>query len=256
MLTSEKTENLMKALISARAQIKPAHKSGRNDFHRYDYANEQDWHDAVWPALIANRLAMSFSLSTVESLPDRKSQKSDKNGKVIETISYGVRVTGNVRLMHESGEWIEVTTSGEGQDVADKSVYKAITGAKKYGYALLFALPTTDDPEADEPEAPKPKAQAKPRQPAKPPAPKSPPLSEDDAAAHAEILSQWTISIGQVAKPEHADAVLKAIKGEIKHVGDTAELLKKRLWERISVLGFGFDSDSGKFFVKENANAY
>jgi len=34
-----------------------------------------------------------------------------------------------------------------GQDRGDKAIYQAMTGAKKYGYAMLFSLPTTDDPE-------------------------------------------------------------------------------------------------------------
>ena len=63
-----------------------------------------------------------------------------------------------MRLSHaESGEWIEIDIIGEGYDRGDKAVYKAITGARKYGLACLFDLVTTDDPETDSPEASRPR---------------------------------------------------------------------------------------------------
>jgi hypothetical protein len=54
-----------------------------------------------------------------------------------------------VRILHESGEWVEASAWGEGQDRGDKAVYKAITGARKYGVASALGLATTDDPEDD-----------------------------------------------------------------------------------------------------------
>jgi hypothetical protein len=36
---------------------------------------------------------------------------------------------------------------GSGFDDSDKGVYKAMTGADKYKYILLFQIPTQDDPE-------------------------------------------------------------------------------------------------------------
>jgi hypothetical protein len=51
--------------------------------------------------------------------------------------------------MHISGESIEYIGYGEGQDRADKALYKAITGGKKYLIANIFNVPTTDDPETD-----------------------------------------------------------------------------------------------------------
>jgi hypothetical protein len=43
-----------------------------------------------------------------------------------------------------------VQTIGEGADSADKGAYKAMTGARKYAFRLLFNIPTGDDAERDE----------------------------------------------------------------------------------------------------------
>lgn len=142
MQTSEQTEKLMQALINARSKIRPAGKSGENKYDKYDYATELDWHAAVVPALLAERIILTMSCDHVEPMPDR----TTKNGG----IEHCVQVRGSARVTHESGQWLEVNGVGQGQDRADKAAYKATTGLKKYLYALLFALPTTDDPERDE----------------------------------------------------------------------------------------------------------
>ena len=49
----------------------------------------------------------------------------------------------------ESGETIQITGLGSGQDGGDKAVMKAQTAAIKYAYLLSFAISTGDDPEAD-----------------------------------------------------------------------------------------------------------
>ncbi len=141
MDTSETTDKILPALLAARKSIKPAGKGGTNQFHRYDYAKEEDWHTAVMPSLLANDLLLSFSVSNVINLDNRLTKKKD--------TEYAVQVDGVARLMHISGQWIEIAGVGQGQDAADKAAYKAMTGLKKYLYALMFALPTTDDPEKD-----------------------------------------------------------------------------------------------------------
>jgi len=112
MQTSESISTLMPALIAARGQIKPAGKSGKNQFDRYDYATELDWHNAVMPALLANKLAMTFSATEVVNLPDRTTKKGG--------VEHAVEVHGVVRLMHESGEWIEAGVCGQGRTAATK----------------------------------------------------------------------------------------------------------------------------------------
>lgn len=131
MLTSEKTDLLLPALLVARSHMQPAGKDKRNEHFRYDYATEQSWHDAVQPALLDRDLLLTFSITG-----------SERVGNL-------TTVRGTARVTHASGQWLEVGGVGEGMDNADKAAYKAMTGFKKYCYALCFALPTTDDAEDD-----------------------------------------------------------------------------------------------------------
>ena len=141
MNQSDSVDKLVPALLAARKAITPAKKGGRNDYDKYAYATHEDWHAAVMPHLLENGLLLSLSTVAVENLPDRTTKKGG--------TEYVVQVVCAARLWHSSGQWIEVQGPGQGQDRGDKGIYKAITGAAKYIYAQLFALPTTDDPEAD-----------------------------------------------------------------------------------------------------------
>jgi hypothetical protein len=49
----------------------------------------------------------------------------------------------------ESGERHDCEWAGQGDDGADKGVYKAYTGALKYFLMKTFLIPTGDDPEGD-----------------------------------------------------------------------------------------------------------
>ena len=49
----------------------------------------------------------------------------------------------------DSGESLTISMSGEGQDLGDKAIYKAISGAQKYALMKVFMIPTGDDPEGD-----------------------------------------------------------------------------------------------------------
>lgn len=61
------------------------------------------------------------------------------------------QVTVTWRLLHSSGQWMQVQTVGTGWDHQDKAAYKAQTGALKYAMRILFAVPTGDDPDATDP---------------------------------------------------------------------------------------------------------
>jgi hypothetical protein len=131
MLTSEKIDLLLPALLKARSFMNPAAKDRENQHFKYNYATEQSWHDAVQPALLDHDLLLTFSVTS-----------SERVGNL-------TTVRGTARVTHSSGQWLEVGGVGEGSDNADKGAYKAMTGFKKYCYALCFALPTTDDVEDD-----------------------------------------------------------------------------------------------------------
>lgn len=253
MNKSESLSNLMTALLAARSAIKPAGKSGKNTFDRYDYATELDWHNAVMPALLDNKLAMSFSITSVSNMPDR----STKNGG----IEHAVEVQGTVTLMHESGEWLEVGICGQGQDRADKGVYKAMTGAKKYGYACLFSLPTTDDPERDEPPEVQPKQLQKPSpnptgkpasapQKTPPSKPAEKPTNQPDG--YEKVMSEGLKYIGMVNDCAGANAMLAMLTGT-KHVGTSKADLWKALNDRAAVVGCIYNKPGKQFETKPDA---
>jgi hypothetical protein len=54
------------------------------------------------------------------------------------------------RLLHESGEHVDIQTMGSADLGGGKAAYAAQTGALKYAVRQLFAIPTGDDPDADE----------------------------------------------------------------------------------------------------------
>jgi hypothetical protein len=130
------------ALVAAQTDIKAAHKSGDNKFDRYRYSKLEDFFDAAKPVLAKHGLALVIGNPSVHVLPERATKAGGSE--------HACQVCITATLIHVSGEWLRIATYGEGQDRADKSIYKAITGAKKYALAGLLAIPTTDDPEADE----------------------------------------------------------------------------------------------------------
>lgn len=115
-------------------------KTGRNEFHKYDYATEADITAAVRVEMARRQLMLTPSVvdSKAELVGEKKSRL----------------VTIRVRYTLEDGESGEQRTFdmlGEGSDSLDKAFYKAMTGATKYAVLKLFLIPTGDDPEKDEP---------------------------------------------------------------------------------------------------------
>lgn len=142
MNQSSTISKIATALVRAQSEMKAAQKSGDNKFDKYRYSKLEDFYDAAKPILSKHGLALVIGNPVVAALPDRPT----KNGG----LEHACQVQVEVMLLHESGEWMSTVGHGEGQDRADKSIYKALTGAKKYAVAGLLAIPTTDDPEADE----------------------------------------------------------------------------------------------------------
>lgn len=130
------------ALIEVQAEIGYAGKSGDNKFDKYTYAKLEDFMRVGKPLLAKKRLALAMEVNEVIPLPDRQT----KNGG----LERAILVRGVATLIHESGQQRRFPFFGEGQDRADKAIYKAMTGAKKYAWAGVLAIPTSDDPEADE----------------------------------------------------------------------------------------------------------
>ena len=134
-------QTIYQALAAAQAKIQAAGKSGENTYDHYKYAMLQDYCNAIHEPMTENGLALSVSVDEVIEMADRTTNQ----GKT----EHVVRVKLRGILSHTSGETLEFLGFGEGQDRADKGLYKAITGGKKYLIANIFNVPTTDDPETD-----------------------------------------------------------------------------------------------------------
>jgi ERF superfamily len=134
--------SLVRKLAAVMGEVERIPKSGRNEFHKYDYATEADIVAAVRKGL-AERSVMI--LHRVDELAWRESKKS--SGEAASPIAT-VHVTFTAHD-GDTGETLVVAqTVGEGQDSGDKAVYKALTGALKYAILKLFLIPTGHDPEA------------------------------------------------------------------------------------------------------------
>lgn len=134
--------SLVRKLAEVMGEVERIPKSGRNEFHRYDYATEADIVAAVRKAMAQRALMLVPTVERVEwkAVP-RKQGGEDR----LATLT--VRFT----LMDgDSGEEVSFQVLGEGQDAGDKATYKALTGATKYALLKLFLIPTGDDPEQDE----------------------------------------------------------------------------------------------------------
>lgn len=118
------------------AAMKRVPKSGRNQFHKYDYATESDIVDAIRTAMGEHNLAIIPSVERVEGI----------NPDITRLHMQFIVACG------DTGAYAVMSWVGDGQDKADKGVYKAYTGAEKYFLMKLFLVATGDDPEQDEPQ--------------------------------------------------------------------------------------------------------
>lgn len=140
------TAKITAALHQVMSTVGYVQKTGRNDFHKYNYAGEADLLEKLRPAMLDAGLLLLPSVEYVSPL--------DEHGIVTVKVAY--------TLAHKDGDvWpdkLYAAGSGGGKNskggVDDKGVYKAITGANKYLLFKLFQIATGDDPEDDENTAP------------------------------------------------------------------------------------------------------
>lgn len=130
MNQSQEIEKLSAAFIKAQSEFPPVPKSGRHKHFGYTYSTLDDIIKATEPTLKKFGLALMAEAGNPVQLPNDR-----------------INVTLTGRLLHESGQWVEASCVGEGQDTGDKATYKAITGGRKYLYCSLLGLTTDDDPE-------------------------------------------------------------------------------------------------------------
>lgn len=141
-MSDEWTKEANAAFIAAQGEIPFVPEGGRNQFHKYNYARTEDYIQTIRPILANHGFGLSFSCVDVVSIDPIKT----KNG----SQELGTRVTMEGRLMYQDGSILTARGFGDGYDAADKGVYKAQTGARKYLMAAMFNLATGDEPEDDQ----------------------------------------------------------------------------------------------------------
>lgn len=116
-------------------------KLGENTFHRYKYATAADVFDKVNTALVEQGI-ISVAKPTILSIEQVTTSKGNAETRVM--IEMTVTLTDI-----STGETMQLTAFGSGQDTGDKAVMKAQTAALKYCYMMSLNISTGDDPEAD-----------------------------------------------------------------------------------------------------------
>ena len=134
-------KNISKKLVKVMEDVAHVQKNGTNAFHSYQYATAADVLEKVNEALCKNKIC-SIAKANLISLEHVTNAKG--NQEHLATVQMDVRL-----IDAESGEYVDISGLGNGQDSGDKAVMKAETASIKYAYMMAFNISTGDDPEAD-----------------------------------------------------------------------------------------------------------
>lgn len=145
-MSEQHGSTLARKLANVMGEVSRVKKSGRNDFHKYDYATESDLTDAIRGKLAEQGVAIYPSVVEVVSKP----LETSKRGEALTTATLEITL-----VCADSGEKMVTRWQGQGLDAGDKGYYKAYTGAMKYFLMKTFLISTGDDPEQDDEPAPK-----------------------------------------------------------------------------------------------------
>ncbi len=135
-------KNILTKLNLIMSEVQYIKKDKTNAFFNYKYASEQAIKETLQPLLVKHKVI----LQTTFTNPKREVYITAKGARGALTdidVSYKFWDV-------ESGESLDGTFCGTGDDGADKGTYKAITGAIKYILTSTFLIPTGDDPENDQ----------------------------------------------------------------------------------------------------------
>lgn len=116
-------------------------KTGENTFHGYSYVTSSNVLERVNDALTSVGLITAVTPTLLDL---REVQTAKGNIDKHATISVIISI-----IDIETGESVQISGIGSGQDSGDKAIMKAETAAIKYAYMLSFCIATGDDPEAD-----------------------------------------------------------------------------------------------------------
>jgi hypothetical protein len=132
--------SIAQKLLAASREVETVEKRGRNVQQKYDYALAEDVASAASKALAAQGLIVTLECLEAHETPTT-SQRGGQ-GLIVKAVCQLAVIDP------ESGEVEKLQTIGYGADYpGDKAIYKAMTGARKYGLIHLLGIPIGDEPE-------------------------------------------------------------------------------------------------------------
>lgn len=137
MTTNGDIKGLLKKMLLITKSIDSIPKNGENG--EYQYVTENDVVSVLRLKLTEHNIMVIPNV--VETSTREVTSNSGHKTSVVKVImSYTF-------FDIETGGYIETYFQGEGEDVYDKGIYKAITGCQKYAFLKTFQIPTGGDPE-------------------------------------------------------------------------------------------------------------
>ena len=135
--------DILTKLHAIMSEVGYIQKDKKNTFHNYNYASEYAIKTAIHEQLVKHKVL--FKVDVTNQRIDRGvTAKGEPTILTMADLHYTFYDV-------ESGESIEGTFQGQGDDKLDKGIYKAITGGIKYILTSTFLIPTGDDPEENNP---------------------------------------------------------------------------------------------------------
>lgn len=140
-MTQTTQASIAKKMVQVMRDCGYIQKDGTNSFHKYKYASASAILEKVNESLVRNGLA---SFCKPEIIGSEVVQTAKGAQEKFVTIRVGLTLVDS-----DSGESMEISGVGSGQDVGDKAVAKAQTMALKYAWMTTLNISTGDDPEED-----------------------------------------------------------------------------------------------------------
>lgn len=137
------SKSLVAKLVEIVKEIDHVEKAGRNDFQKYNYVRAAD---VAW---LVRKALSDRNVYLVSDVVEIRNYEIPAREGVMQAVDVKMEFS-----FHDADEPttppIVLHSYGTGTDKGDKAVYKAMTGALKYGLRHAFIIPDESDPEADE----------------------------------------------------------------------------------------------------------
>lgn len=142
MADEAKKPHLIQKMAEIVRAIDHVEKAGRNEFHKYNYVRAADVAWVVRKALSERNVLMVADVVEVRNyeIPAKEGVMQAVDVKMQFSFFDGDAPETPPIVLH---------ACGTGADKGDKAIYKAMTGAMKYGMRNAFLVPDDSDPEAD-----------------------------------------------------------------------------------------------------------